>query len=130
MQQDYGQPGTANTLYKDGQPLPPPSDAVANDGKPHPFFTHHFVGGNAYITRLIGKDVDKTGNVAPYPELSSFSFSSADDKSLYSRGFWTHLERKGVYSQQVRLAWDRLRHVLDMDMHGPATAQPNTTVPL
>jgi hypothetical protein len=130
MQQDYGQPGTANTLYKDGQPLPPPSDAVANDGKPHPFFTHHFVGGNAYITRLIGKDVDQSGNVAPYPELSSFSFSSADEKSLYSRGFWTHLERKGVYSQQVRLAWDRLRHVLDMDMRGPATAQPNTTVPL
>ncbi|HEV2987532.1 MAG TPA: Ig-like domain-containing protein [Candidatus Angelobacter sp.] len=130
MQQDYGQPGTANTLYKDGQPLPPPNEAVANDGKPHPFFTHHFVGGNAYITRLIGKDVDQSGNVAPYPELSAFSFSSADEKSLYSRGFWTHLERKGAYSQQVRMAWDRLRHVLDMDMHGPATAQPNTTVPL
>ncbi len=130
MQQDYGQPGTANTLYKDGQPLPPPNEAVANDGKPHPFFTHHFVGGNAYLTRLIGKDVDQSGNVSPYPELSSFSFSSADEKSLYSRGFWTHLERKGVYSQQTRMAWDRLRHVLDMDMHGPATAQPNTTVPL
>lgn len=130
MQQDYGQPGTANTLYKDGQPLPPPSEAVANDGKPHPFFTHHFVGGNAYLTRLIGKDVDQSGNVSPYPELSSFSFSSADEKSLYSRGFWTHLERKGVYAQQTRMAWDRLRHVLDMDMHGPAKAQPNTTVPL
>jgi hypothetical protein len=130
MQQDYGQPGTANTLYKDGQPLPPPTDAVANDGKPHPFFTHHFVGGNAYITRLIGKDVDPSGNVAPYPELSAFSFSSKDEKSLYSRGFWTHLERKGIYSQQVRLAWDRLRHVLSMDMQGPATAQANSSVPI
>jgi hypothetical protein len=79
---------------------------------------------------LIGKDVDQTGNIAPYPELSAFSFSSADEKSLYSRGFWTHTERKGAYSQQARLAWDRLRHVLSMDVHGPATAPANTTVPL
>jgi len=106
-------------------------DKVANEGgSPHPFFTHHFVGGNAYVTGLIGKDVDQTGNVAPYPELSAFSFSSADEKSLYSRGFWIHTDRKGAYSQQARLAWDRLRHVLSMDVHGPATAPANTTVPL
>ena len=71
---------------------------------------------------LIGKDVDQSGNVAPYPELSAFSFSSADEKSPYSRGFWTHVERKGAYAQQARLAWDRLRHVLSMDLRGPATA--------
>jgi hypothetical protein len=131
MQQDYGQPGTAQTLYKDGKPLPPPLDRVANEGgSPHPFFTHHFVGGNAYVTGLIGKDVDQSGNVAPYPELSTFSFSSADEKSVYSRGFWTHTERKGAYSQQARLAWDRLRHVLSMDVHGPAAAPANTSVPL
>jgi len=131
MQQDYGQPGTAQTLYKDGKPLPPQVDRVANEGgSPHPFFTHHFVGGNAYVTGLIGKDVDQTGNIAPYPELSAFSFSSADEKSLYSRGFWTHTERKGAYAQQARLAWDRLRHVLSMDVRGPATAPANTTVPL
>ena len=81
-------------------------------------FTHHFVGGNAYVPGLIGKDVDQSGNVAPYPELSAFSFSSADEKSPYSRGFWTHVERKGAYSQQARLAWDRLRHVLSMDLRG------------
>jgi Bacterial Ig-like domain len=131
MQQDYGQPGTAQTLYKDGKPLPPPVDRVADEGgSPHPFFTHHFVGGNAYVTSLIGKDVDQTGNVAPYPELSAFSFSSADEKSLYSRGFWTHVERKGAYAQQARLAWDRLRHVLSMDVRGPAAAKENATVPL
>jgi hypothetical protein len=131
MQQDYGQPGTAQTLYKDGKPLPPPVDRVANEGgAPHPFFTHHFVGGNAYVTGLIGKDVDPRGNIAPYPELSAFSFSSADEKSLYSRGFWTHLERKGAYSQQARLAWDRLRHVLTMDLEGRQSAAANTTVPL
>jgi Bacterial Ig-like domain len=131
MQQDYGQPGTAQTLYKDGSPLPPPIDRVANEGgTPHPFFTHHFVGGNAYVTALIGKDVDQKGNIAPYPELSAFSFSSADEKSLYSRGFWTNVDRKGAYAQQARLAWDRLRHVLSMDLHGPATAAANTSVPL
>jgi len=66
MQQDYGQPGTAQTLYKDGHPLPPPLDRVANEGgAPHPFFTHHFVSGNAYVTGLVGKDVDQSGNVAP-----------------------------------------------------------------
>ena len=131
MQQDYGQPGTAQTLYKDGKPLPPQIDRVANEGgSPHPFFTHHFVGGNAYVTGLIGKDVDSSGNVAAYPELSSFSFSSADEKSPYSRGFWTHVERKGAYAQQARLAWDRLRHVLSMDLHGPEAAAENSSVPL
>jgi hypothetical protein len=131
MQQDYGQPGTAQTLYKDGKPLPPQVDRVANEGgTPHPFFTHHFVGGNAYVTGLIGKDVSQAGNVEPYPELSAFSFSSADEKSLYSRGFWTHTERKGAYAQQARLAWDRLRHVLSMDLHAPAAAAANNSVPL
>jgi len=131
MQQDYGQPGTAQTLYKDGQPLPPPVARVANEGGvPHPFFTHHFVGGNAYVTRLIGKDVDQTGNVAPYPELSAFSFSSADEKSPYSRAFWMHSERKGAFAQQARLAWDRLRHVLSMDVHGPAASAAGSTAPI
>ncbi|HLJ25075.1 MAG TPA: Ig-like domain-containing protein [Candidatus Angelobacter sp.] len=133
MQQDYGQPGTAQTLYKDGKPLPPPVDRVANQdqgGSPHPFFTHHFVGGNAYIPHIIGKDVDSSGNVAPYPELSAFSFSSDDHKSVYSRGFWTHVERRGAYSQQARLAWDRLRHVLTMDVQGPTTTSAGSTVPL
>ena len=131
MQQDYGQPGTAQTLYKDGKPLPPPVDHVANEGgSPHPFFTHHFVGGNAYITGLIGKDVDGSGNVAPYPELSAFSFSSADHNSVYSRGFWTHTERRGAYSQQARLAWDRLRHVLSMDMQGPGVLPAGASAPI
>jgi hypothetical protein len=124
MQQDYGQPGTAQTLYKNGSPLPPPVDHVANEGgSPHPFFTHHFVGGNAYVTGLIGKDVDSSGNVSPYPELSSFSFSSADHHSPYSRAVWTHTDRRGAYTQQARLAWDRLRHVLSMDIQGPQQAQ-------
>ncbi len=123
MQQDFGQPGTAQTLYRDGAPVPPPNRPVATDGKPRPFYTHHFVGGNAFVPRLIGKDVDQGGNVSPYPELSTFSFSSADHKSPYSRGFWTHLERKGAYAQQARLAWDRLRNVLSMEIRASATAR-------
>jgi hypothetical protein len=130
MQQDYGQPGTAQTLYQeDGKPLPIPYEPLATDGKPRPKFTHHFVGGNAFVPHLIGKDVDATGNVAPYPELSAYSFSSADHKSPYGRGFWTHLERKGAYAQQERLAWDRLRHVLTMNLAAPASAQAGAKVP-
>ena len=130
MQQDFGQPGTAQTLYKDGKPLPIPSLPVASEGQPRPVFTHHFVGGNAFVPRLIGKDVDGAGNVAPYPELSAFSFSSSDHKSPYSRGMWTHVERKGAYAQQARMAWDRLRHVLSMDVKAQEAARPGDSVPL
>jgi hypothetical protein len=130
MQQDYGQPGTAQTLYANGHPLPIPLRAVADDGEQHPFFTHHFVGGNALVPRLIGKDVDNGGNIAPYPELSAFSFSSSDHHSPYSRAFWTGVGRRGVYTQQARMAWDRLRHVLSMDLKGPATIQPGSSAPL
>jgi len=131
MQQDYGQPGTAQTLYDPmGHALPILSEPVASDGKPRPFFTHHFVGGNAFVPRLIGKDVDSSGNVSPYPELSAFSYSSEDHSSPYSRAVWTHLERKGAYAQQGRLAWDRLRHVLSLDASGPASAPAGTAVPI
>src|SRR6185437_6997321 len=92
MQQDYGQPGTAQTLYNHGAPLPARVEPVATDGGPHPFFTHHFVGGNTLVPRLVGKDLDDHGESSPYPELSSASFSSADPASPYSRAVWTHLE--------------------------------------
>ncbi len=131
MQQDYGQPGTAQTLYDPaGHPLPILKEAVATDGKQRPFFTHHFVGGNAFVPRLIGKDVDNSGNVSPYPELSVYSYSSEDHSSPYSRAVWTHTERKGVYAQQARLAWDRLRHVLELQASGPAAASAGTTAPI
>jgi hypothetical protein len=131
MQQDYGQPGTAQTLYDAvGHPLPIPMEPVANDGKPRPKFTHHFVGGNALVPRLIGKDVDNSGNVSPYPELSSYSYSSADHKSPYSRAVWTHLERKGAYAQQARMAWDRLRHVINLEASGPSTADAGSKAPI
>jgi hypothetical protein len=103
---------------------------VATDGGLHPFFTHHFVGGNALVPRLVGKDLDEHGESSPYPELSAASFSSADPASPYSRAVWTHLERKGAYAQQARLAWDRLRHVLAMELAAPAMARAGATIPL
>ncbi len=131
MQQDYGQPGTAQTLYDEREmPLPVLEGPVATDGRPRPFFTHHFVGGNALVPRLIGKDVDRSGNVAPYPELSAFSFTSADHDSPYSRAVWTHVDRKGAHAQQARMAWDRLRHVLSMDLRGPEAAKPGAAAPI
>ncbi|HEY6175676.1 MAG TPA: Ig-like domain-containing protein, partial [Kofleriaceae bacterium] len=131
MQQDYGQPGTAQTLYDPmGHALPIVKEPVATDGKQRPFFTHHFVGGNALVPRLIGKDVDSSGNVSPYPELSAYSYSSDDHNSPYSRAVWTHLERRGAYAQQARLSWDRLRHVLNLEASGPATAAAGTVAPI
>ncbi len=130
MQQDYGQPGTAQTLYSNGQPLPPPIDQVATGGGAHPFFTHHFVGGNAYVTHMIGKPIDAGGGIAPYPELSTFSFSSADKKSPYANAYWMNPSRRGTSSQQVRLAWDRLRHVVSLDVAGSPTADAGTRAPL
>jgi hypothetical protein len=131
MQQDYGQPGTAQTLYDEtGRPLPIPDEPIATDGKPRPVYTHHFVGGNALVPRLIGKAVDQSGNVSPYPELSTFSFSSSDHHSPYSRAVWTNVDKKGGYAQQGRMAWDRLRHVISMELRGPGAARPGTQVPI
>jgi Big-like domain-containing protein len=130
MQQTYGQPGTAQTLYTNGAPIPPLGGPVATDGPPRTYFSHHFVGGNAYIPRLIGAGLDEMGNVQPYPELSTFSFSSADERSVYANAYWMNADRRGGMSQQARLAWDRLRHVLDLDLTGPATARAGQSAPI
>jgi hypothetical protein len=130
MQQDYGQPGTAHTLYRGGAPVAPLDGPVSNNSPSHTYFTHHFVGGNAYVTNVIGADMDDSGSIQPYPELSTFSFSSADDRSVYSNAYWTHVDRRGAATQQARLAWDRLRNVLDLDLSGPAAASAGTRAPI
>ena len=122
MQQDYGQPGTAQTLYKDGQPIPPLSGPLTPDTPSRTYFSHHFIGGNAYIPRLVGANLDEAGSVEPYPELSTFSFSSADEKSVYHNAYWMNADKRGAVTQQARLAWERLRNVLDLNLAGPATA--------
>src|SRR4029077_14770882 len=66
MQQDYGQPGTAQTLYHGAAPVSPLVANVATNGAPRTYFSHHFVGGNAYVPRMLGTDTDELGNVQPY----------------------------------------------------------------
>ena len=130
MQQDYGRPGTAQTLYRDGRPLAPLSGPIATDGPARTYFSHHFVGGNAYIPRLIGTSLDDAGSIGPYPELSTFSFSSADEKSVYHNAYWMNADRRGAVAQQARLAWDRLRNVLDLRIAGPSTARAGASAPI
>lgn len=130
MQQDYGRPGTAQTLYDGHAPQPPLKGAVASDAPERTFFSHHFVGGNGYVPGLVGASVAATGAVEPYPELSVFSFTSADEKSPYHNAFWTGAERKGAPVQQTRLAWDRLRNVLDLTLAVPAAARAGGRVPV
>src|SRR5262249_35603838 len=130
MQQDYGQPGTAQTLYEDGKPRDPLKDRLADDTAERPYFSHHFVGGHSDVPQLIGASISTTGVVEAYPELSVFSFSSADEKSPYANAYWTGVPKRGPLVQQSRLAWDRLRHVLDLEVSGPRTAVPGGRAPL
>jgi len=132
MQQDYGQPGTAQTLYASlGSPVAPLTGNVCKSGPVRPvFFSHHFIGGNAYVTRLIGADVDNRGDPHPYPELSTASYSSADETSIYHNAVWTNVNDKGPRTQHARMAWDRLRNVLTLDVTGPASANAGTNAAL
>jgi len=131
MQQDFGQPGTAQTLYRDGRPLPPRSGRPSDQGPQRPIsFSHHFIGGNTYVPRLAGAVVDAGGAVQPYPELSVYSFTSADEKSPYHNAYWENAGARGPITQHARLAWDRLRNVVDLDLSGPAAVSAGTRAPL
>jgi hypothetical protein len=131
MQQDYGQPGTAQTLYRDGRPVPPRAGRPSDDGPERPItFSHHFIGGNTYVPRLAGAAVDGGGAVQPYPELSVFSFSSADEKSLYHNAYFENAGARGPITQHARLAWDRLRNVLDLDLSAPREVSAGNSAPL
>ena len=130
MQQTFGQPGTAQTLYEGDPPVP----VAPLTGNPcdrcdvvRVFYSHHFVGGNTYVTRLIGTDVSSNGSVQPYPELSTFSFTSADSSSPYHWAMFENPTAKGPASQHERMAWDRLRNALTVSVSGPASASAGTT---
>jgi hypothetical protein len=130
MQQDYGHPGTAQTLYRNGAPVAPLSGPIATDGPARTYYSHHFIGGNAYIPSLVGASLDDQGSVEPYPELSTFSFSSSDDKSVYHNAYWMNADKRGAVTQQARLAWERLRNVLDLTLSGPAAAAVGRSAPI
>ena len=130
MQQTYGHPGTAQTLYTATGPVAPLTGKVWLGGAERPVvYAHHFIGGNAYIPRLLGADLDAQGQVAPAPQLSAYSFSSASETSPYHNAYWLTTE-KGPPTHHARLAWDRLRHVVTLTLTGPPSADAGTTQPL
>jgi hypothetical protein len=45
---------------------------------------------------MIGAGLDEAGSVHRYPELSTFSFSSADETSVYSNAYWTKVDDRGA----------------------------------
>ena len=147
MQQSFGQAGTALTLYKTttaGVVTPyaytdtstgvavdyPALKEPSCDSQIHnPGYSHHFVGGNAYVTKMIGADVDGAGTALPYPELLETSFSSKDKSSRfnYARFTKTGTATNAVATQHERFAWDRLRSALTMSLSAPVSVNNTTT---
>jgi len=131
MQQNYGQPGTAQTLYAGTTPAAPLTGHACDNGSLRPvFYSHHFIGGNAYLTRVVGAAIDTHGSVEPYPEVSTYSYSSADPTSPYHHAYFTNVGAKGPPTQHYRMAWDRLRNVTQLDLTGPSSASAGSTVAL
>lgn len=132
MQQTFGEAGTALTLYTisgtDVIPDAPLDEPSCDRIRRVPGYSHHFVGGNAYITKMIGTDLN-SGALSAYPELLETSFSSADKTSrLNSARFTTAgTGNAAVATQHQRFAWDRLRNALTMSFSAPASiAKPAT----
>ncbi|HEY4102723.1 MAG TPA: hypothetical protein VGM44_02495, partial [Polyangiaceae bacterium] len=131
MQQDFGQPGTAQTLYAEGMPVAPRPGTMATGAPERPItFSHHFVGGNTYSTRVIGAAVNAQGKSEPYPELSAASFSSADEQSPYHNAFWENVNDSGPQTQHARFAWDRLRHAVEVELTSPSEVKPGASAKL
>jgi hypothetical protein len=123
MQQDFGQPGTAKTLFDSHGAIAPLTGRPALTGPDRPaYYSHHFVGGNTLSTRLVGADVDPTGKTYPYPELSNASFSSADKDSPYHVAHFEHVGDRGPATQHARMAWDRLRNAVTLELATPKSA--------
>ncbi len=142
MQQDFGEPGTALTLYNNGRSIAPLRGIVANRGPVRDaLYTHHFIGGNAYITQLTGATVSggggggrhggghggSDGAVQPYPILSSASFTSASSGSKFHYAYFSSTG-SGAPTHHSRMAWDRLRNAVSLDLSAPTTANAGQTV--
>jgi hypothetical protein len=131
MQQDFGQPGTAQTLFWPGGPLPPRPGKLATGAPDRSItFSHHFVGGNTYSTHMIGADATSDGKTQPYPELSVYSFSSADPKSPYHDAVWENVSSHGPDTQHMRFAWDRLMNAVEVEVSTQQSAKPDTESPI
>ncbi|HEX9622656.1 MAG TPA: Ig-like domain-containing protein [Polyangiaceae bacterium] len=131
MQQDYGRAGTAQTLFEDTGPVAPLAGKAAQTGPERPIYhSHHFVGGNSYSSRLVGANADAQGKAYPYPELSAYSYSSADPESPYYNAYWEGTTDVGPPVQQVRMAWDRLRNALELSLEAPELANSGAAAPI
>jgi len=139
MQQDFGQPGTTQTLYSNGRSIAPLRGVVGFRGPVRDaLYTHHFVGGNAYVTNLLGATVDtggggrhggggSSGAVQPYPVLSSASFTSASSGSKFHWAYYNSTGT-GTPTHHSRMAWDRLRNSVSLDLSAAVTANAGDTV--
>lgn len=155
MQQDFGQPGTTQTLYNNGSSIAPLRGVVGFRGPVRDaLYTHHFVGGNAYVTNLLGATVatdssgggggghgggghgggghggghgGSSGAVQPYPVLSSASFTSASSGSKFHYAYYSSTG-SGTPTHHSRMAWDRLRNAVSLDLSAPTTASAGQTV--
>ncbi len=120
MQQDYGQPGTAQTLYERRPPV-----AAAHRPRrrqrpgARPAFSHHFIGGNAFVPRMVGADVDGDGHVAALSRAVGLQLHLGGREEPLPQRLLENVTARGAVTQHARLAWDRLRNVLDLDLCGP-----------
>lgn len=131
MQQDFGKPGTAQTLFGDDGPARPLTGKPALTSPERPvYYSHHFVGGNTYSTRLVGADARADGKTQPYPELSVYSFSSADPESPYHAAYFENASDRGPATQHARMAWDRLRNAVSLDLEAPERAASGRPLPV
>ena len=147
MQQDWGNPGTAKSLYVGTTPVAPVTGKVCNMGMAPTrpvYYTHHFVGANTYISNMIGATAyasysggssmhggygwgtasssgGTAGDAQPWPELSAASYSSSDKNSKYYNAYFNNAN-KGNKTHHARMAWDRLRNALSLSVTAPASA--------
>lgn len=122
MQQSFGEAGTALTLYAGGVPDEPLTEPSCDRIIHNPGYSHHFVGGNGYVTKMIGADLSSKGDVEPYPQLLETSFTSTEHNSRFnSARFDTSATMGAEPTQHVRFAWDRLRNALTMSVSAPAS---------
>jgi hypothetical protein len=131
MQQDFGRPGTAQTLFDGKGAVSPLTGKPAVTGRERPvYYSHHFVGGNTYVTHLLGGSTTLTGDSETYPELSKYSFSSADPKSPYHAAVWENGGSRAPATQHARMAWDRLRNAVTVDLRAPEHITPGALAEL
>ncbi len=117
-------------------PCRPRTGRVADDAPERaPAFSHHFVGGNAFMPRVIGADVDSGGAVAALSRAVGLQLLlGGREEPLPQRLVRTNVDGPRRPSPSTpRLAWDRLRNVLSLTSRArprpPPAAAPRCASP-